>query len=319
VFHEEEPGYGKSLYLSYTGVYVKKSSAGCNENKLNRSLTLIVICYSLFFVYPADSAERSGAPEETFIWLEYGKQLKKKDGTIIQRFWIRSNGGLGKNKALFPPGEMKAVYRVNKEKCYSLPVRSLNSKAYIEIKGGRPSFFEVCLTASDKGTHYTAETSFYLFGKSGEPAERGDPIEKPDIFPIVSILSPVYNYWPQTGQEFTFEVNSEAGPGKTVEIKAVDRGKISNLGPAANGKFIYMPPHDRDLNERGPGAYKGCIIRIKEKRGGRISKRTCTLLLHRSRYAYHDLKPGLYLISGTMAFFLSLVIALRRKKNRQGA
>jgi hypothetical protein len=214
---------------------------------------------------------------------------------------------------------MKAVYRVNKVKCYSVPVRSLNNKAHIKIKAGKASFIEVCLTVREKDTVYTAETSFYLFGKSGKETERENPADKPVLFPIVSILSPAYNYWPQTGEEYTFKVNSGKDPGKSIKIMAIDKKKISPLNPRGNGEFTYTPPHDRDLDTQSAGAYKGNIIQIKEKRGSRMYKRTYTLLLHRSRYAYLHLKSGLVLVSGTMAFFLSLVIFTRRKKYPQRA
>ncbi len=282
---------------------------------MNKLFTLIVISQCLFFEYPSDSAELFQVPEERYIRLEYGKQLKNKDGSVVQVLWI--NGSSKHFYSLFRHSEFKAICRVDKKNCYSLPVLSHDNRALIKIKAGKASFFEVRIFTVMKNAVYTAETSFSLFGQSNKPPEREGLTDQPEDFPAVSILSPLNNYWPQTGRVYRFKLNSGRDTGNYPEIKAVDKGIVLSLEPDSNGEFTCIPPHDRDLDTRGAAAYKNSFIQIKEKRGGRIFRRTYTLLLHRSRDAYHDLKSGLFLVSGSMAFFLFLVIRARGKKNRQ--
>lgn len=248
--------------------------------------------------------------------MEYGKQVKKRDGSIVQVLLIRSDLNSNFTGSPFHYEKIKAMYRVNKKIYYSLPVSYKDNKIQIEIETGKTSFVEVFIFARGKDSVYTAETSFYLFGKSEKHAEKELPEGKPGPFPIVTILSPAFNYWPQTGCEYRFKINSGKKVRESMEIMAINEYKVSSLTLSGNGEFKYSPPHDRDLDLQGAGAYKSAVIYIREKSGGRIFIRTYTLLFHRSRYGYYNLKSGLFLISGSMVFFFLLVILRRGKRFR---
>ncbi len=264
-----------------------------------------------------NSAGVSYKPEEKFLWLEYGKQLKNKDGSVVQVLLVRDNGGSKSFNSLSSRGKFKAIYRVDRKNNYSLPLYFDRGRAELRIKSGKTSFFEVRLTACLDGALYSAETSFYLFGKADYLIKRDKLKDIPEHFPIISMHFSADNYWPQTGREYRFKVNSHTG--YIPEIKAIDKKNILSLDLHHSGEFTYTPSHDRDLDKQGSGAYKGSVIYMKEEGGGRIFKRTYTLLLHRSRSAYHDLTSGLFLLSGSIAFFLSLVILARMRKFRMGA
>lgn len=263
---------------------------------------------------PAPDADKFCIHEMDYIWIEFKKHVKEKDGSLTQILRIRKSKGLKNRTGLSKFYNIKAVYNINREKeFYRAPIQYRNNEAEIKITAGKTSFFKVYVFVITETINYIAETSFYVFGSSKNPIHRDILRTELDFLPNLKIIYPEYNYWPQTGQEFKFLLGSDKVNFTVNDAKVIDKGNIETLKLSPDGKFSYIPPSDKLLDLQGISAFKGNILYFRMKSNNKITKLTYTLLLHRSRFANLRLKHGIALFVGTIIFFTFSVLIARKR------
>ncbi len=238
-----------------------------------------------------------------YLWIAYGPQIKEKDGSLTQRFYIQApNGRLNETSAK----EMKltAFYLSRRARAKGpslgrpLAVQYQHGAPYLDINIGRFSRIELHVSAACGRQRYRATTVIFLFGKSGKktinPLPPSPGLRPPQ--PYIHLRPERGHYWMQTGQNFRFVYQ---GGGKDPGMARVmeDRRTVGSIALDPQGAFSYTPPHDPKLDRAEPSAFKQTVLLLSEATPQGTVVSTFTLLLHRSRYGRHQMLPGLALFA----------------------
>ncbi|MCP4117727.1 MAG: hypothetical protein GY737_20480 [Desulfobacteraceae bacterium] len=274
----------------------------------------MVLIFAAFNAY----AEETLLNNESLLWLEYGRQINGKNGAVTQVLYI-NHGRYPKNSvdtANFD--ELTAFYRVkdqssNKDAIYyRAEIQKIDGKPALKIKACQTALFEVFVRGTIARQSFLAQTSLIMFGHCSEKEKR-EPLGRQDEFPFFSLVSPIYNYWPQTGQTFKFVFNPADSAVADATVMVADGNRIVKKIDLSPLNFDYTPLHDRKLNQKGYDACKENILFVKQGGGESFCKTAYTLLLHRSRTAFFNLSSGVALFFLTIIVVSSITLIRRRK------
>jgi hypothetical protein len=285
-------------------------------------ITLTILC-ALVPVRPVSGKATPQVNVPVHLWIAYGPQTRTPDGAVTQRFYIRSGGR--PSEAVRPQdgdfSDVQAFYRFGNHRglqptFYRALILDQDGELYLDVATPVMARVEVMVTArlsgSQGATRLAAQTTIFLFGKKvGNPnPTASEPLTLP--LPWLHLLPDHGHYWMQTGATYAFTFNGPNPAGTTVRVLE-NRRQIDSLVPAANGDFVYTPPHDPRLDRTGPDAGKSTVLLVHAEEGGRELRSAYTLRLHRTRHGHQRLWPGLVLFGFTAAA-TGIVVGHQRRR-----
>jgi hypothetical protein len=266
----------------------------------------------------------------TYIWIDCGKQTREKDGSITQRYNIRSNVDGWTNGT--ESSDYQAFYRLDAKSSkskspycfdrsfpetgyYNIPVTCADGELYLDINSATNARLELYVHRICDGKKLSARIVHPLFGRASsddEPRIQGPVMSIPADLPRLYLPPFFQNYYMQTGQSYPFGYTDRGATVKTMSILE-NRKHIADIVRAPDGTFVYKPLHDPKLDSTGPYDFKEAIAMVKETAAGWDYVTTYTLLLHRSYIAHLKLLPGLVLFGVTAALF-AVIVGCKRKR-----
>lgn len=273
-----------------------------------------------------------------YIWIDCSKQTREKDGSITQRYNIRSDadgwadGTEGSDYQAFYRLDIKFSKSKSKSKSknpyrfdrsfpetgyYNIPVTYADGELYLDINSTANARVELYVYKTCDGKKLSARIVHPLFGKAAsedEPPIQGPVVSIPADLPRLYLPPFFQNYYMQTGQSYPFGYTDKGTTVKTMSILE-NRKHIADIVRAPDGTFVYKPLHDPKLDNTGPYDFKEAVAMVKETATGWDYVTTYTLLLHRSYIAHLELLPGLVLFGVTAALFTVVVVCKRKRGN----
>ena len=253
-----------------------------------------------------------------YLWIAYGRQTRHPDGSVTQRYHIRSD------RALWPDGDacgdLQAFYRASSRSdqaewgYHTAAVVCSRGDAYLDITSKTNTRIDLHVVGTCGNSQWTAHTAHPLFGKASpdtrEPSAR--TVDLPQGVVRLRLRPSRHTYYMQTGNPYHFDYSDNDG---TIESAIIieNRKRIAQIDLLPGNVLSYTPPHDPNLDRCGHYATKETIVLVKETATDRTYADTFTLLLHRSVYSYHRLPPGVILFSAAACVVLVLVIIYRRR------
>ncbi len=240
-----------------------------------------------------------------YLWFEFDELKNESNGIVVQLLNLRFNTTGIKD---FP--EVKVYYRMNQQpQIYLLNIKEKLPFRFVEIVAGKTIHFDVVavVDVKDDSGVYLARTSFFLFGHSEKQIVRHIATDSVNPhLPIIALSKP--DYWPQTGQLYTFILSEPA-----LKLMSFDGNRWKPIAMEHEKEFNYIPPHDKKLDGSGATAFNNDIIYYETKYGTRSVKSTFSLLLHRSRFAHQNGKYGFAVFFFAMICFTGLIVLKRMK------
>ncbi|MGD9200237.1 MAG: hypothetical protein PVI26_01635 [Chitinispirillia bacterium] len=259
-----------------------------------------------------------------YLWIEFDKGEKKKDGAITLPLYIHFGQFPNQRIRNWELDSLKVYYtRVQqkireKRNFYELPIEIHDGVYQVSITSFKSNRYIVFVRGIKKYngiTHYYyAKTSCVIFGKAFSMKNKNGRIKSHSIEKTLEIFrNPEFDYWPQTGSPIIISscFKGKMLPNKTLEIfdQHLDYCKVKT---DRNGNVTYTPPHDITLNRKGVNAFKHSIFIVRESSEKENHIFSFTQLLHRSRFAQKHENTGLIVFGVTCAFMLFLVVFKRR-------
>ncbi len=246
-------------------------------------------------------------------YFEYLDLEKEKNGLATQKFELHS-GGISFDSLV-------VYYRAGNDKIY------YQAKIYdniVTISSEKSSYFTLYALGKNKKGLYIAKTSFCLFGNSQEIPEKHPAVLPDEVMPDIELISPKFNYWPQTGQHFKFKLVTEFMPEtekgfaiKELKFVVKENQRVIELAPDVNMVFSYVPAHDKELRQKGVSGTRQDIVFVHDETDNAFYQITYTILLHRSRTAFLSKKTGAAVLTGSLLLFLTWIILKRKRKTAQ--
>lgn len=279
--------------------------------------TCIALAILLFF----HAAAAGGSLEDrTFLWLEYGTKQEETDGSITQLIYINSSSASLKLAEL---ADLTAFYRDGRQKdekqYYRIPVEQRDGRYFLRINSSSRFLYQVFVTGSRQGEHFTAQTIFPLYADGLDKRGQQTPVllESEKRNPAIELDRSGNPYRSlMTGQtlRFLYKPVQSSGPGvRAVQINDVRNKTSADLLPDAAGIFSFTPAHDERLDNGGYNEYKELIVYAEETAGNEVYKTSMNLLLRRSYSAHNNLPQGLLLFF--LAVTVSIAIVLFRRRS----
>ena len=241
--------------------------------------------------------------DDDLLFFEYLDQARDLNGQVTQNFALRFNGPeLDFLNVYFQQSGEKNLYEATLE------------NRRVAITSIKRSFFRLFAFGGSKNRYYVAQTDFPGFGHSKVKVERTPAIPTKRPMPLIEKMSPKFNYWPQTGQCFTFRLHPNV-PTNGIELSVVENGRLRTLDTDEKSGFSYTPSHDEQLRNGDVKASRQDTIIARLTNGSDIYKISYTLLLHRSRTAFLDQKAGVAVFLAS-ASFVGIWIAIKRKRSK---
>jgi len=237
------------------------------------------------------------------LFFEYLEQERNINGQVTQNFALRFNG---------PELDFLDVYfqQIGDATLYEATVENQR----VAITSCKRSFFRLFAFGGLKNRYYVAQADFPGFGHSEVKVERKPAIPAKKPVPLIDQVSPKFNYWPQTGQCFTFRLKSN-DPANGIELFVMENGRLKALETDEKKGFSYTPAHDERLRTGNITAARQDTIIARITNGDDITKISYTMLLHRSRTAFLDQKAG-FAVFLASAFLIGIWIAIKRKRSK---
>jgi hypothetical protein len=182
------------------------------------------------------------------------------------------------------------------------------------ISSDKASFFRLFALGGLKNRYYIAQADFPGFGNSKVKVEKKPAKTPKEPMPSIDLVSPKFNYWPQTGQCFTFRLQPNI-PSNDIELFVLEKGRLRALEPAEKRGFSYVPSHDKQLRSGNVAAGRQDTIIVRITNGNEIYKISYAMLLHRSRTAFLDQKAG-FAVFLTPALLFAAWVAIKRKRSK---
>ncbi len=300
----------------------------------------VVALVSLFIGTPfvAEAHAQPGCPP--FIRISYGDLITERDGSLTLRLFIRTPHASsvlpdgGTNLKLNAFYETECLSSEGPRHYYRTSVKCNNGVPYVDINSGVSSRIELTVSGTCGNRQYRAQTVFCLFGISGmETANSMSPLGHLEVEkPFIHLIPDPSHRWMQTGETYRFAYKKGGNGSRVADVFENER-HLETLDVDPAGRFIYKPPHDRNLDRAGRSAHKEVVLLIKEQAftGTAVTVRnhdgagyirestgkdeyasTFTLLLHRSYYGHRKLLPGIALFLLTATVTALAVIQKRR-------
>lgn len=300
---------------------MRKKSGG-----LKSRLPFLLIVNLLPVLLQAD--ELAWRDADDYIQLSYRAKRKEKDGSVSLPLIIKYGCFSGEAKNISALKSLRAFYCTEEkgaEKDWlfrELPVTVRNGVGHLLVRSPGTNRFTVLVTAEQahdgRVCFYSAKTSFVLFGhalfaEGKKPETLLHPGNRLDIS-----FAPRFDYWPQTGSKITI-VTSLDGKTSAAPIRIYDENfPVVSMKAEKNGKCVYTPPNDPELNWNGSTAFKQMTAVVRKRQDGNCYISSYTRILHRSRTGNRKLLPGLVVFGACTASLLALVIVKRRRSRGVG-
>ncbi len=293
------------------------------DNRSFLSAVVIVISATLVLWVPNISQADRKQGDDLFLRIAYGRQVKEKDGSVTQRFYIKSSNGTRQISNHSLGYGVEAFYTTGgprekgKEKYIQADVKYIDDACYLDINAGSFEQINLYVTGRFGRKHFMAQTTCFLFGNAINVISKGkDKTKLSNNFdthmPRLFLKPERHHYWMQTGETYTFIYKGMHEAQNTVEV--IDNLRsVQTIETDQDSAFSYTPPHDRELNWAAHDAVKEIFFLIKESSVNGEYTTAYTLLLHRSRFGNHRLLAGvlLFSVTGLTAIFISI---LRRRR-----
>jgi hypothetical protein len=262
--------------------------------KLNMMGVLWLAMASAVYALPVD---------DDLLFFEYLEQVREINGQVTQNFALHFNG---------PELDFLDVYFQQSGETTFYEATVENQR--VAITSDKRSFFRLFAFGGLKDRYYIAQVDFPGFGNSKVKAEKKRVIPPKEPMTSIDLLSPKSNYWPQTGQCFTFRFQLNVLP-NDIEIFVMENGRIRTLERDEKGRFSYTPSHDKRLRNGIVAAGRQDTIIARIAKGDNIYKISYSMLLHRSRTAFLDQKWGLAVFLATALLFGTWIV-IKRKRSK---
>ncbi|MFH1904202.1 MAG: hypothetical protein ABIK53_01575 [bacterium] len=286
----------------------------------------IIFLVLLLFLIGATSAYTLSSKDD-YLWIEYEKQIKEKNGSVTQPLSIHYGRFPDKKGDVSDLEDVKVFYTLNKEDengeniFYGADIEKDKKTSFVRINSLKTN----CVTVIVKGKrssgemeyNYLAKASFFLFGHSPFKEKEIEPVLSDEIGNRLEIcIAPEHSYWPQTGDHVKLAPLFDKNPLGKKKIHIADENKNPiDVETNDEGNFVYISSDDKKLRQKGLTAYKQTVILAEETEGNITYKSSYTLLFHRSRFGNRNLILGSSIFAGTMAVTF-VIIAIRRRKFR---
>ncbi len=291
---------------------------------MGKKLFPITILVLSLFLIGATSAYTLSLKDD-YLWIEYGKQIKERNGSVTQPLSIYYGRFPDKKEDVSGLEDLKVFYTRNKKDengeniFYAVDIEKDKKTSFVRINSLKTNRFTVVVkgkrSSGEQEYNYLAKTSFFIFGHSPFNEKEIEPVLSGEISNRLEIcIAPEHSGWPQTGNHIKltplFDKNRLCGK----KIRIADEN-IDSVDVKTNdeGNFAYTPPDDKKLKRKWLTAYKQTVILLEETKGNTTYKSSYTLLFHRSRFGNRNLFLGRSIFAGTMAVTF-IVIAIRRRR-----
>lgn len=275
----------------------------------------------------------AGTECPAYIWIDCGEQIREKNGSLTQRYHIRSSGDTlpdcthGSDFQAFyrffrRSSSSKKPYRFDrafpKAGYFQAVITRDNGELCLDINSRTDTRIELYAFGTCGGKKLLAHISHYLFGKashSDETRTRGPVMQLPADLPRLCLHPSCRNYYMQTGQTYRFNYSGKDATAKTMSILE-NHKHLADVARSPSGIFEYTPPHDPQLDRAGPHAFKETVALVETTTSEWDYATTYTLLLNRSYLGHLRPLPGLILFGVTILTFVVGVgckMRLRRK------
>lgn len=253
-----------------------------------------------------------------YIWISYGRQTRQPDGSVTQRYHIRSTGILWPDGGAC--GALQAFYQVNSRfdqvarGYYPVPILCRQGDACLDITSRANVRIDLYVVGTCGHRQYTAHTTQSLAGKASPDTRKSSArtVDLPGGAARLRLRPSRYTYYMQTGVPYIFDFSGNDGTMKSAVVLE-NQKCIAELDFLPGNAVTYIPPHDPNLDRAGHYATKETIVLVKETSTDRMHADTYTLLLHRPVYGHCRLLPGIILFSAGGCVVLALAIAFRRR------
>ena len=265
--------------------------------KLNALIIIYIFCQAIV------SAVHASPVDNDFLFFEYLELKKEKNGQATQKFVLRFNGPeLDFLDVYFQQNGDAAIYQAKVE----------NQR--VAISSDKSSLFHLFAFGGYKNRRYVAQTNFILFGNSKVKVKKQPAILPNEPIQLIELVSPKFNYWPQTGQHFTFKLDTNFSA-NDVKVFVLENQHLKVLEPDKKMFFSYVPGHDKQLRAASKKAGRQDTIFARITNGKDLYKITYAMFLHRSRTAFlnQDLGVAAFLVS---VLFFGIWIAMKRKRSK---
>ena len=265
--------------------------------------------------------------KDNSLWIEFGKQIKERNGSVTQPLFIYYGRFPDKKETPLKLEALRGFYTLNEKDekgeniFYAVDIERAGEAASIRINALKSNRCTVLVEAKRKFgeiTHiYLAKAPFFLFGHCPSKKKEMEPVLSNGITERLKICTiPEHSVWPQTGipVKFVLSFDKSALSGKKINI-ADENGSSVEVETGKAGKPVYIPPDDERLNRRGKTAYKQIVILAEETRKSTVYKSSYTLLLHPSRFGKRSFRFGISILAATVAIVF-VIVGIRRKNFR---
>jgi hypothetical protein len=249
------------------------------------------------------SAVQALPVDDDLLFFEFLEQVREINGQVTQNFSLRFNG---------PELDFLDVYFQQSGDATLYEATVENQR--VAITSDKASFFRLFAFGGLKNRYYVAQADFPGFGNSEVKIEKKPAAAPMGSTPLIDLVSPKFNYWPQTGQRFTFRLQPNVPP-NNIELFVLENGRLRPLEPGEKRGFSNVPSHDKQLRNVNVAAGRQDIIIVRITNGNDIYKISYAMLLHRSRTAFLDHKAGFAVFLAFTLFFATWV-AIKRKRSK---
>lgn len=244
-------------------------------------------------------------PDTPLFYFERNATVRETNGQRSQKFSLIFEGD--------DPDLMEVYFTEDLDSTiYKADIKNGN----VLIKAHRPTLFRLWALARTGKNTFVAHTSCVLYGNSRIKAERVIFFPTLHGVPYIEMLFSHQTFWPQTGQEFIFRVNSgtelKSFPAPE-RMTVYSNNGVIDLKPDDTLRYAYIPAHDRRLRQTSVKAGRNDILFTKLKGTDQNFNLTHTLYVHRSRTAFKKYPIGAVVFGVSFFFFTSWIIFNRKK------
>jgi hypothetical protein len=254
-----------------------------------------------------------------YLWISYGSKIRQKDGSITQRYHIRTSSpsGLAGDFCL----DLKAYYRLGSRSAqargYGLaPITCSKGDGTIgsfEINSKTNAHIAVFVVGTCGTMRWMAQASHPLFGHASPDAQSSPAlVDLPTDFARLHLIHARHNFYMQTGSTYHFSYRGKNGI-TTAPAVYETRERVAELALRPDHGLAYTPPHDTRLDRSGHYATKEAVVWVTETAAGKCYATTYTLLLHRSINAHLKRLPGIVFFAAA-AVATGILVNLRKRR-----
>ena len=290
-----------------------------------RNRLFIITIYFFLSFYTNPQTIYAFPQKDDYLWVEFGKQIKERNGSVSQPLFIYYGRFPDKKEGILELEDLRGFYTLNEKDeegeniFYTTAIERDKKASFIKINSLQTNCFTVLVVGKRNSGgvryEYLAKADFILFGHSSVKKKEVKPfVPSKEITRRMEIcITPEYYCWRQIGDSVKLTPLFDKGPLGGQEIHLADEtGNYMVIETDKLGNYIYIPPDDQKLRLKGETAYKQTIILAEKTVENRTHKSSYTLLVHRSRFGNMNLHLGGSILGGTMAMVFIVVVVKRK-------